>query len=136
VPNLPFTASLSGRLSQTTPDPSGHITITIDTRVSGAMNGSLVIVLRGSADGSGVSLESSAITFGPTALPGEYHGEVLLLEGDQLVASVRSPAGPPIDLGVLLRIDPTTGSVAGRVDAHAPSAVTSSGSGDDQDGNR
>jgi sulfoxide reductase heme-binding subunit YedZ len=117
LPALPFDAVLTGALRQSGSDDSGQVTITIDTRVSGAMSGDLTVVLRGQAAGSGVSLASSSVTFGPSGAPTTYRGQVILLNGDQLVASVTSPGGSQITLGVLLQIDPSTGSVKGTIHA-------------------
>jgi hypothetical protein len=122
VPALPFTATLSGSVTQTTPDSSGQVAITISTAVAGSMKGSLVIVLRGQASGSGVSLATSSVDFGPSTAPSEFRGQVLYLEGDQLIASVRTHAGTRVELGVLLQIDPTTGAVRGDLTARAGSS--------------
>jgi Ferric reductase like transmembrane component len=122
VPALPFTGTLSGSVTQTTPDSSGQVAITISTAVAGSMKGSLVIVLRGQVSGSGVSLATSSVDFGPSSAPGEFRGQVLDLEGDQLIASVRAHAGTRVELGVMLQIDPTTGAVRGDLTARAGSS--------------
>ncbi len=119
VPALPFMASLSGRLTQAGLDSAAVVTKSIDTRVSGPMSGSVLIVLRGQAAASGVSLESSSVSFGPARAPSEYRGAVVLLSGDQIVTAVRSESGPRVQLAVVLQIDPGTGSVQGNMDAQA-----------------
>jgi hypothetical protein len=122
VPAPPFTATLSGKVTQTQPDSSDQVTITISTEVSGPMKGTLVIVLRGQASGSGVSLATSAVDFGPATAPSAFRGEVVFLDGDQLVADVGSHTAPSVELAVVLRIDPTTGSVGGSVTARSVSS--------------
>lgn len=112
-PGLPFDATLTGSVSQHGPDSSGQVEITIDTRVAGAMSGALVIILHGEASGGGVSLASSTVTFGPASDPSAYHGHIVLLSGDQLVATVSNGSGSRIQLGLSLQIDPSTGSVQG-----------------------
>lgn len=133
VPPLPFDAVLTGALTQTGTDNSGQVAITIDTRVSGSMTGRLTVVLRGQAAGSGVALASSSVTFGPSGAPTAYHGQVVLLNGDQLVASVVDSAGSRINLGVLLQIDPMTGSVKGSLQC-GPGQATRAGDGDTDGG--
>jgi sulfoxide reductase heme-binding subunit YedZ len=134
MPALPFRAALSGHLTQSGPDASGEVTITIDTRVVEPMNGSLVIGLRGQAAGSGVSLASSSVSFGPARAPTEYRGEVVLLNGDQIVANLRSKGGALIELGVVLQIDPVTGVVHGSMDAQVAPRSASGGSERGEDG--
>lgn len=126
VPPLPFEAAIDGTVSQTGPDSSGQVTITIDTSVSGPMTGSLVIILRGQSAGGGVAMASSSVSFGPAQTPAEYRGNVVALNGDQLVVALRNSARSRIDLGVLLQIDPSSGSVHGTV--HAGPAYSYSGS--------
>jgi methionine sulfoxide reductase heme-binding subunit len=135
MPALPFSAALSGDLTQSGPDSSGQLTITIDTRVAEPINGSLVIALRGQAAGSGVSLASSSVSFGPAQAPTAYRGEVVLLNGDQIVSNLRSKGGALIELGVVLQIDPVTGVVHGSMDAQsAPRSAPRSASGGSERG--
>ena len=135
VPALPFQAPLAGTLTQTGPDTAGQVTITVDTRLSGSMTGSLILILRGRSTGSGVSLASSAVSFGPSDVPDRYSGEIVVLNGDQIVAEVRNGAGTQLDLGVVLQIDPSSGSVTGTLQANR--ATRSSGTSDgDPDGSR
>jgi hypothetical protein len=112
------------------------VTITIDTRVAEPVNGSLVIGLRGQAAGSGVSLASSSVSFGPAQAPTAYRGEVVLLNGDQIVANLRSKGGALIELGVVLQIDPVTGVVRGSMDAQVAPRSASGGSERGEDGSR
>jgi sulfoxide reductase heme-binding subunit YedZ len=136
MPALPFRAALSGDLTQSGPDSSGQVTITIDTRVAEPVNGSLVIALRGQAVGSGVSLASSSVSFGPAQAPTAYRGEVVLLNGDQIVANLRSKGGALIELGVVLQIDPVTGAVHGSMDAQAVPRSASGRSERGEDGSQ
>ena len=88
LPAVPFSATVTGTLNQSNPGASGQVTVTIDTKVTGTMVGSLDIVLRGQSSGGGVSLDSSTVTFGPSAAPSRYQGSVTALDGDQLAVSV------------------------------------------------
>jgi hypothetical protein len=136
VPPLPFTARLAGAVAQTGPDSSGLVTITISARVSGGMSGTLLLVLRGQRAGAGVTLSTSSARFGPAGIPNDYQGEVVVLNGDQLVASVTSGAGHSMDLGIALQIDPTSGAVRGTLDAVAPDGGSASRGEEDPDGTR
>lgn len=71
-------------------------------------------------------MASSSVSFGPAQTPAEYRGNVVALNGDQLVVALRNSARSRIDLGVLLQIDPSSGSVHGTV--HAGPAYSYSGS--------
>ena len=127
IPALPFSASLAGSLTQIGPGSSGDITITITARVSGAMTGTLDVVLRGQPAGGGVYLQNSAVTFGPTDAPTLYRGELVALDGDQLVASVKSVSARPLDLGINLQIDPASGTVQGTLQAQTARHQTAQG---------
>lgn len=137
LPPLPFEASISGTFTQTGPDAAGQVTVTVDARVSGSMTGSLLVVLRGQSAGNGVSMSSSSVAFGPSRAGAKYRGRVVLLNGDQLVAAVKDDAGSRLELGLLLQLDPTRGSVAGTLQAGVASAsVIPSGGDGDSDGGR
>lgn len=136
IPTLPFSAALAGKLAQTGPDRSGQVTITITAAVSGRLTGDLSLVLRGRAAGTGVYLSTSIVTFGPTSAPTAYEGEVAVLNGDQVVASVASAAGQSIDLGMDLQIDPVTGGVRGVLHAEPGSVSSAEGTDGDDHANR
>lgn len=121
IPALPFTAELSGTLSQSRQEDSfGEVRITVSADVSGPMTGTLVVDLSGRPEDSGVSMRTSSVSFGPSASPGMYQGTVVALEGNQLVAVVRSASGASVELGMNLQIDPSSGSVSGTLDVQAP----------------
>lgn len=134
LPALPFGAAIAGTLNQTGPDASGEVTITVDTHVSGSMTGSLIVTLRGRSSGDGVALSSSEVTFGPTAEPSDYRGRVAILNGNQLVAEVRDSAGSRMDLGLLLQIDPSTGTLTGTLQAGPAYSSFGSSPGDGESG--
>jgi hypothetical protein len=52
----------------------------------------------------GVLLGRSSATLGPITAPGEYHADVIVLNGDQVVAYLRAPAGPPTDVAAITRM--------------------------------
>ncbi|MGH9064193.1 MAG: ferric reductase-like transmembrane domain-containing protein [Acidimicrobiales bacterium] len=127
LPAPTFSASLSGHISEEGPGPSGQVTIRIDLRMSGGASGTLDITLRGQTADGGVALDASTVSFGPTTAPSRYQGQVVTLDGEQMVASVTSASASPLDLAIALHIDPTTGSVQGTL--HAQRAAGSSGDG-------
>ena len=119
-PTLPFTALLSGTISQAGPDQdSGRVTITIATRLSGGAAGHLDLVLRGQAADGGVALRTSTVTFGPPSDPTAYRGQVTTLEGTQLAASVAKGNGQSLDLAINLQIDSSSGTVRGTLRTQA-----------------
>jgi sulfoxide reductase heme-binding subunit YedZ len=117
LPAPPFTGTLAGRLRQTGPDSSGQVTIDITTNVTGAATGILDVVLRGQGSDGGVSLQTSSVTFGSTSAPSDYRGQVVSLSGTQLIASVTSSSGRPLQLVIQLQIDPAANTVTGTLQA-------------------
>ncbi len=109
-----FAGPLSGRLSQSTPDGSGLITVNIDARLTGRVKGELKLALRGfPTDGGGVSMTSSGVAFqgaGPTPL---YEGSIVALNGTSVSADLASPSAGAIRLALVFRIDPQSGVVTG-----------------------
>jgi Ferric reductase like transmembrane component len=130
LPALPFDAALSGSVARNGPDSAGQVTVTLTAAVSGAMKGSLVIVLHGQASGDGVSLAASSVTFGPAAAPGRFQGQVVLLNGDQLGATVHDSVGAIVGLAVSVQIDPSSGSLTGQLHAVAGSSTDRRSRGD------
>ena len=120
VPSPPFSAVLAGTLAQTGPGFSGQVTITITATVSGGVTGDLDIVLRGHSADGGVSLDASSVTFGTAAAPTQYRGRVVALNGQQLIASVRSSSAAALRLAINLELDPAAGSVQGTLQGQAP----------------
>ncbi len=73
----------------------------------------LTIVLRGTRDGSAISMSSGTVRL--DAVPGgqTYSGPVTVLNGQQLTAVLRGPAGQPAQAQLTLVI--TGGRATGRV---------------------
>lgn len=87
----PFNASFVGRLTLRPPDESGRVTVRIDGALRGGTKDHLEIYLWGLplADG-GVEMQQSRVRMG-AATP-LYQGQVVGLQGSQMVATVRSSA--------------------------------------------
>ncbi len=122
-----LTAAIEGRLTQQGPDQAGQVTVRVDTRLTGATAGSFVVVMQGQSAEGGVSLSSSSVSFGPASTPAEYQGRVVALEGEQVVAVVRSGAGTRLQLSASLNIDPASGSVSGTIQVASYAGEGSSG---------
>lgn len=136
LPAPPFSASLSGTVTQSGPNSSGQVVITIATRVSGGATGTLRVVLRGQASGGGVSLESSSVSFGPPGAPSQYQGHVGALNGEQLAASVTANTGGALSLGINLQIDPSSGTVRGTLQGESSTGSSAASVSGDGDGGR
>jgi len=112
LPATPFSASLSGRVSQNADPVSGNPVVRIHTVVSpsGGGRAALAIMIAGQA-GGGVSMSASRVTFGPAAKPAQYTGALVSLTGASMAARVRDAAGRQLLLEIALQ--PNGGSVTG-----------------------
>jgi sulfoxide reductase heme-binding subunit YedZ len=115
LPALPFEVQMAGHVAQQGPDQSGHVAVQINGRLSGAMDGSLSVLIGGQAADGGVSMASSSVAFGPAGDPRRFRGQVVALDGEQLVAVVEGNASGRLELTATLNIDPQAGSVTGTV---------------------
>jgi len=116
VPAVPFSAQLNGRLT-TTGEGGGLVRVDIRGRTHGGVQGVLWIRLQGPASGDGVEMTASGVRFGPPSNPNLYTGAIRALQGTELVTALHDAAGRRIDLDVVLRIDQTTGTFTGTVQA-------------------
>ncbi len=132
LPPVPFNASLSGHVSQRTDSGSGNAVVRIQAAVSptgGGVNAALDIVITGQPDGNGgVTMSGSQVTFGPSAAPRQYTGQLASLNGTSMSARVRDSAGPALLLGISLQ--PDGASVAGTL--QVTTAGSGGGSGDSE----
>jgi DMSO/TMAO reductase YedYZ heme-binding membrane subunit len=112
-----FTGRLSGRLSQSAPDGSGLVTVSIDARLTGTVKGELKLALQGfPVDDGGVSMTASGVAFqgaGPTPL---YEGSIVALDGSRVSARLASPSAGAIRLAMVFQIDPRSGAVTGSLE--------------------
>jgi hypothetical protein len=116
----PFTASLTGTITETGPNAGGTTTITIDGTLSSGASGTLHIQLQGPADpGGGVEMASSTVTLGTAAQPAQYQGQITRLRDTTVDATVADSGRHTIDLRVAMQIDQTNTRVTGTVRATA-----------------
>jgi sulfoxide reductase heme-binding subunit YedZ len=118
-----WAAALSGSLRQRGPDPSGNVTITISGSLSGARQGTLTVALVGLAADGGVALKQSAVT---VALSdgSRWTGQIVVLDGDQMAATITDGHGHSSTLDINLQINPASDAVTGAITA---TPITSGG---------
>ncbi len=116
LPPKPFDARLSGRLRETGPDGNGLVRINILAAMRGGVAGRLRITLWGepSEDG-GVALASSDVALAADGTTSAYVGRVVGLAGNRVDAALADGSGRRLRLSVDLRLDRSTGAVAGNL---------------------
>jgi sulfoxide reductase heme-binding subunit YedZ len=111
----PASGRFSGRAARSTDRASGTVTITVTARLSAASAGaphaqsagpaqSLVITLRGTPDGAGITLANGTVSLGPAGAAPTYQGPVLRLAGRRLTAELRGASGPAVPARITLVI--------------------------------
>jgi hypothetical protein len=119
---LPYTAAVSGSLSQAQANSSGIATVQIDARTSGPVAGRLRATLYGvPLENGGLSMQSSDVAYATAGSGAAYRGQVVSLAGTQITAVVSDSAGRHLRLDLALQINSSSGSVGGtlRVDHSA-----------------
>jgi hypothetical protein len=116
--SAPFSAALSGPISQSNVGADGRVTVRLAMTMTGGAAGVLEVDLTGTpVDGGGVLLDTSVVTLGPAAQPTQYQGTVSSLRGTQIVATVRSSGRPTLQLNIAAQPDTTGTRVSGSVHA-------------------
>lgn len=116
---LPYTATVSGSLTQARPNSSGIATVQIDAHTSGPIAGRLRATLYGvPLENGGLSMQSSDVAYATAGSPAAYRGPVVSLAGTHISAVVADAAGRHLRLDLDLRIDPSSGSVGGTLHVH------------------
>jgi len=114
----PFDVRLSGSIKRGPGPEPGSVAVKIATSFSGSVAGRLEIEIDGPpVGGGGVSLRSSRVTLGSPPTPVVYSGKIVALNGDRLLASVRSPEGRSLSLQVALAVNAGAGTVSGTLAA-------------------
>lgn len=108
VPSAPFTDTVTGSQTSSSPNLQGQVQVTLAMTVQNASSTPLTVVLNGtSLAGGGVSLSSG------TVLLGSDHGTVTSLRGDTITARLASPT--PMTLKIALSVDQNSGALSGTV---------------------
>ena len=116
---LPYTATVSGALTQVQPNSSGIATVQIKARTSGPVAGRLRATLYGVPLGNGgLSMQSSDVAYATAGSPAAYRGRVVALAGPHITAVVADAEGRHLRLDLDLRISPASGSVGGTLHVH------------------
>lgn len=122
---LPYTASVSGSLTQAQPNSSGVATVQIEARTSGPIAGRLRATLYGiPLDNGGLSMQSSDVAYATAGSAAAYRGPIVALAGTHITAVVRNAAGSHLRLDLDLQINPSSGSVGGTLRVHRSSGGT------------
>jgi hypothetical protein len=105
LPAAPFTASLDGTLSQSSPDASGLVEVDIRAKTHRPAPGVLWVRLRGSPTGDGgVQMSASGASYGPPGAPEQYIGHIVGLQGTHVLLDLRDGT-QQLSVQVDLRID-------------------------------
>ncbi len=100
LPAPPYRAALAGTITQQSA-ADAEVRLEIKAQTSGALVAVLDIVIVGAPEGSGgVSMQQSQATFGPPGDPGQYHGEIVGLDGSRILLSLSGPGGSRLELRV------------------------------------
>ena len=115
--SAPFSAQLSGSVSQRDVGDGSTVLADIPMTMSGGATGSLHVRLYGQQlGGGGISMTSSRVSAGPSAQPDLYTGRISELSGNRMVASV-SHGSSSLRLDIDLNVDQAAGTVNGTVNA-------------------
>ncbi|MEP6812531.1 MAG: ferric reductase-like transmembrane domain-containing protein [Actinomycetota bacterium] len=118
LPSPPFTAQLSGSLSQASQTDGQLVLVNIRGHTTGGARGVLWVRLQGAPTGDGgVQMTASGASYGPQSSPNAYVGKIVQLNGTQMVLELSNSAGTTLDLTVDLRIDSATRHISGTVSA-------------------
>jgi methionine sulfoxide reductase heme-binding subunit len=113
-----FAGRLVGHMSSSGPDGAGDAAIAIAAATRGGEPGIIRLTLWGSAlEGGGLAMTRSQASFVDARSGAVYTGSVVGLDGTLVVADVDSTSGATLRLVMRLKIDSTTGSVTGTVQA-------------------
>jgi methionine sulfoxide reductase heme-binding subunit len=125
VTPLPYTATVSGSLTQAQPNSSGIATVQIDAHTSGPVAGRLRATLYGiPLENGGLSMQSSDVAYATAGSPAAYRGPVTALAGTHITAVVADAGGGHLRLDLELRINPSSGLVGGTLQVHRSGAAT------------
>ncbi len=118
-----FEVGLSGSIREDPGPAPGSVAVKIATSFSGPPSGQLHIEIDGQpVGGRGVSMRSSRVTLGSSSTPVIYRGRIVALDGNRLLARVRSSDGHGLSLQVAVAVNPGAGTVTGTL-AASPAAA-------------
>jgi hypothetical protein len=107
----PFTASLSGTISQSA--VSGGEVVDLALNFSGGAHGILRVRLAGAPEGGGLAMTGSQVDLTAVGLRSALSGQIVSLDGSQFDARVKDSSGSQLLLHADLNIDNQGGTVTG-----------------------
>jgi Ferric reductase like transmembrane component len=111
----PFSESLSGKLTQSPPDGSGQVRVTLDMTAGETLPAALKVVITGQpSPGGGVTETGSGVSFTPDGAGATWTGTLTTLDGQRLTCQVTS-GSQTLVLRLDLTIDGGTGAISGRL---------------------
>jgi sulfoxide reductase heme-binding subunit YedZ len=114
LPTSPFTASLGGTFTES--QTNGLATVNIAATAANPALSTLDVRIYGIAlRGGGLSMTSSAVSFGSSADPTLLKGTVTGLAGEEIRARVSTSHGTALELDIALQLNAANGSVSGTV---------------------
>jgi len=118
IPTGPFNATLTGSFTESQAT-SGVAEVNISASSSNTTLSALNVRIYGTPiAGGGLSMSSSAVSFGSGANPTRFQGNVTALSGQEIRARVTASDGTVLALDIVLSLDPQTGSVTGTLAAN------------------
>jgi DMSO/TMAO reductase YedYZ heme-binding membrane subunit len=113
----PFSARLSGSATQSGSQDGTSASVDIATTLSRGARGTMTVKISGEPlQGGGISMTASRVSL-RLAGGAAYDGEITSLQGTSFQADVADSAGHRLSLQANLRIDPSTQTVVGTLDA-------------------
>jgi DMSO/TMAO reductase YedYZ heme-binding membrane subunit len=107
VPTAPFETTVSGTVVTSPPNSGGDVEVTLSLRLADTAV-PLSVRISGPAVNGGVTLHSSAVTFG------QMSGQVTALDGSSVGALVTGPTGS-LNLTMNLSLNPGSGTLTGQL---------------------
>jgi DMSO/TMAO reductase YedYZ heme-binding membrane subunit len=108
-----FDGRLSGRFARSN-DNAGDVGVAFGAAVRGRVPAILRLTLWGTADGEGISMSDSSVTFAPVSFGG-YAGKVVALQGNQLAADLTNTSGARLRLTIVLNLDGARSTFTGSI---------------------
>jgi hypothetical protein len=110
-----FSAAVNGSVVQRL-IAGGGVEVDLSLAVANPTLGTVHVRIEGNAvAGGGVQMTASSVTIGTSSSPTLFQGAITSLDGSEIAASVTSPDGRKLQLGLALRVDSAAGSASGTV---------------------
>jgi sulfoxide reductase heme-binding subunit YedZ len=119
VPALPLSTTVRGTVTEARTSTGVEVAIALSSPVPAL--GTIDVRIYGSAlAGGGVTMTSSTVTAGSSALPAHFSGIVTGLAGSEIRARIGAAGDGVIELDLVLSLDAQTGGASGTLNAARP----------------